>query len=584
MTQITEPGIVPRAVAVSPPIEVVTIQIPGIPGSPGAKGDPGAPGPATNLTIGTITTGSPGTMAAAALSGVVPNQVLNLTIPQGAPGPPGDPGPISTLSIGTVTTGSAAVSLTGIAPNQVLNFVLPAGADATSTGKGVIQLSGDLSGNASAPSVVSGAHHTHTSSQISDATAAPNVGTVIVRDSAGRAQVVDPSASADIATKHYVDTATATQVTLAGDLGGTATAPTVIGGTHHTHTASQISDSTTVGRSLVTAVDAPTARTAIGAGTSNLAIGTTNTTAKAGDYQPASANITDAASAATASVVVKRDANARAQFADPSVAADAATKNYVDNQVATKAAIAGDLGGTAAAPTVTGGTHHTHTSSQISDATSAATVSRVIIRDSAGRAQVVDPSVPADVATKNYVDTRDATKVSIGGDIGGTATVPTVISGTNHIHTSAQISDATDTNTPGVVVKRDSNGSFSAASLLIGNTTPTLASESTRKDYVDGKSRPAVASKSTNYTFALTDERTFIEYSNTTAATFTIPTNATVPFPVGSVIDVVQYSSGALTIAGAAGVTVQTATTLTTSAQYQLRRIQKIATDTWFVR
>ena len=38
----------------------------------------------------------------------------------------------------------------------------------------------------------------------------------------------------------------------------------------------------------------------------------------------------DGASAATASRVVKRDASGRAQFADPSAAADAATKGYVD--------------------------------------------------------------------------------------------------------------------------------------------------------------------------------------------------------------------------------------------------------------
>lgn len=47
-----------------------------------------------------------------------------------------------------------------------------------------------------------------------------------------------------------------------------------------------ISDSTAVGRSLVTATDAAAARAAIGAGTSSLAIGTTSTTAKAGDYTP----------------------------------------------------------------------------------------------------------------------------------------------------------------------------------------------------------------------------------------------------------------------------------------------------------
>jgi hypothetical protein len=58
-------------------------------------------------------------------------------------------------------------------------------------------------------------------------------------------------------------------------------------------TASNISDSTATGRSVITAADAAAARTAIGAGTSNLTIGTTSTTAKAGDYQPSSTNITD---------------------------------------------------------------------------------------------------------------------------------------------------------------------------------------------------------------------------------------------------------------------------------------------------
>lgn len=54
----------------------------------------------------------------------------------------------------------------------------------------------------------------------------------------------------------------------------------------HTHTAAQISDSTATGRSVLTAADAAAARTAIGAGTSSLAIGTTAGTAKDGAYQP----------------------------------------------------------------------------------------------------------------------------------------------------------------------------------------------------------------------------------------------------------------------------------------------------------
>jgi hypothetical protein len=48
---------------------------------------------------------------------------------------------------------------------------------------------------------------------------------------------------------------------------------------------------------------------------------------------------------------------------------------------------------------------HTHTSSQISDATSTATASRLILRDGAGRAQIATPAAGADIVNKTYADT-----------------------------------------------------------------------------------------------------------------------------------------------------------------------------------
>jgi hypothetical protein len=59
----------------------------------------------------------------------------------------------------------------------------------------------------------------------------------------------------------------------------------------HTHTASQVSDSTATGRSVLTATDAVAARTAIGAGTSTLALGSTGTTAAAGNHTHTAANV-----------------------------------------------------------------------------------------------------------------------------------------------------------------------------------------------------------------------------------------------------------------------------------------------------
>lgn len=79
----------------------------------------------------------------------------------------------------------------------------------------------------------------------------------------------------------------------------------------HTHTASQISDSTETGRAVLTAASETAARTAIGAGTSSLVIGTTSTTAKAGDYQPTALNISDATATGRALITTASAATAR---------------------------------------------------------------------------------------------------------------------------------------------------------------------------------------------------------------------------------------------------------------------------------
>lgn len=70
-------------------------------------------------------------------------------------------------------------------------------------------------------------------------------------------------------------------------------------GTATTVTVADITDSTDVGKALMKAVDAAAARTAIGAGTSNLAVGTASSQAKAGNYTPTSAEVSTALKAKT---------------------------------------------------------------------------------------------------------------------------------------------------------------------------------------------------------------------------------------------------------------------------------------------
>ena len=74
-----------------------------------------------------------------------------------------------------------------------------------------------------------------------------------------------------------------------------------------------------------------------------------------------------------------------------------------------------------------------------------------------------------------------------------------------------------------------------------------------------------------------------IEASNASAITLTVPTNASVAFPVNSVVHVAQAAAGQVTIAAAGGVTIKKHSSLNakTFGQETVLSLAKIATDTW---
>ena len=61
-------------------------------GDTGATGATGATGPANTLSVGTVTTLSPGASATATITGTSPNQTVSFGIPQGATGATGATG------------------------------------------------------------------------------------------------------------------------------------------------------------------------------------------------------------------------------------------------------------------------------------------------------------------------------------------------------------------------------------------------------------------------------------------------------------------------------------------------------------
>ena len=98
------------------------------------EGERGQDGASATITIGTTTTGSPGSPASVTNSGTAQNAILNFTIPAGQNGKDGingKDGTSATVSVGTTTTGSpgspASVTNSGTAQNAILNFTIPAG-------------------------------------------------------------------------------------------------------------------------------------------------------------------------------------------------------------------------------------------------------------------------------------------------------------------------------------------------------------------------------------------------------------------------------------------------------------------------
>jgi hypothetical protein len=82
-----------------------------------------------------------------------------------------------------------------------------------------------------------------------------------------------------------------------------------------------------------------------------------------------------------------------------------------------------------------------------------------------------------------------------------------------------------------------------------------------------------------SYTLVLTDAGKIVECNNSSAMTLTVPTNASVAFEVGTVINVYAMTTNAVTIAGDTGVTVRNAGII--ADQYVEVSLRKRATDEW---
>jgi hypothetical protein len=97
------------------------------------------------------------------------------------------------------------------------------------------------------------------------------------------------------------------------------------------------------------------------------------------------------------------------------------------------------------------------------------------------------------------------------------------------------------------------------------------------------------AQTGTTYTFVLADaDNKLVTASNASAQTYSIPTNASVAFPIGTQLNIIQIGAGQVTVSAATPGTTTVVSTGATAAtpkcraQYSAMTLIKRDTDSWY--
>lgn len=119
---------------------------------------------------------------------------------------------------------------------------------------------------------------------------------------------------------------------------------------------------------------------------------------------------------------------------------------------------------------------------------------------------------------------------------------------------------------------------------LAATVTLTGTETLTNKTLIDTKFKTTInAQTNTTYTLILTDNSKLITFDNASPIAVTIPTNASVAFPIGTQIDCVQILAGKVTFSGS-GVTINSkGGNKSIATQWVGVSLIKTNTDTWLL-
>jgi len=158
-----------------------------------------------------------------------------------------------------------------------------------------------------------------------------------------------------------------------------------------------------------------------------------------------------------------------------------------------------------------------------------------------------------------YGSTSNSGTITIRGTSAGTKAGASVLL-TDNVASSSTIT-GTLVVTGGIGV----SGRISGGSAVIEGTVNALITDT--------------AARTSDYTLALTDRDQCVVFTNTSAATVTVPPDSTA-FPTGSIVHILRTGAGKLTLAAGAGVTLSKTGTFASNEQITIR---KRASNSWLV-
>jgi hypothetical protein len=203
------------------------------------------------------------------------------------------------------------------------------------------------------------------------------------------------------------------------------------------------------------------------------------------------------------------------------------------------------------------------------------------------RATDADNNPAGELSNGDFVFTTSGSTNGSKGFI--VSTTGTITIGTTEIE-YAQF-NASEAVIAGTNIVKDGATISVSPTLVIGGTGAIVIQEFAAIQFTDGNQTKAgvpsitsIAQQTSSYTLSNPNERdTIVEVNSTSGTTLTIPADSDVNYPVGTTLDIIQTNTGQVTVAGAAGVTVNATPGLKLRTRWSSATLLKRAANTWLV-